>query len=216
MTSPTRTFTSTRVAALVTALTIGAAEAATISFDDLEYIDDDGVYVENGVTVTAIGGDLGGGPGVAHVDDAYFFAPSLSFTMAQPFDAVSLTLTSLGYDFLRTPERLRDNIFITGFSGGSVVAEASYALSDVYLMVQNIVLGDAFLGLDSLLVELRYVYGWEVCDSSPCAHFELNEVTLASVTPAAVPLPASAAGLGAALLGLFGLGWRARAVKRRA
>lgn len=187
------------------------AEANTVTFDSLpSYFDvlssgtTGSPYVENGVTVTSTQSSSVlawyTGAGAAHIDDSGTdFTSGLIFTMASAFDAVSFTLTSLGYDFLDVPGPLSNNIFVTGMAGGATVATASYTLSDVYLDVQTFLLGSAFTGLDALLIELQYPVNTALC-GAPCGHFDLDEVVLAASGPAPVPLPASGLLLGAAIL----------------
>lgn len=200
-----RGFGNAIAAALLCCATM--AEANTVTFDNLpSYFDvlssgtTGSPYVENGVTVTStqatgvLAWDTA--PGLAHIDDSGTdFTSGLMFTMGSAFDAVSFTLTSLGYDFWDIPDPLSDNIFVTGLVGGATVATASFTLSDIYLDVQTFLLGSAFTGLDALLIELNYPVNSAAC-GAPCGHFDLDEVVLAPV-----PLPASALLLGGALLG---------------
>lgn len=200
-------------AAMILAFAPAAACANTVTFDNLpSYFDvlDAGTtgspYVENGVTVTStqpfgvLAWDTA--PGLAHIDDSGTdFTNGLVVTMGTAFDAVSFTLTSLGYDFLDTPGPLSDNIFITGMAGGATVATASFTLSDLYLDVQTFLLGSAFTGLDALMIELQYPVNSALC-GAPCGHFDLDEVVLAAAGPAPVPLPASGLLFGAAVFGV--------------
>ncbi|WP_181366406.1 VPLPA-CTERM sorting domain-containing protein [Albidovulum aquaemixtae] len=176
------------------------AWSTTITFSSLP---DEGAaltsYTENGITATAGSGTLGWftSPGSAHVDDSGTgFTADITFTTGGIFDAVGFTLTSLGYSMLSAPGPVTDNILVTGYVGGSLVAGANYTLSSVAGAVQNILLGTAFTGIDALTISLLYPRNVTFCDA-PCGHFDLNDVTLA-----AVPLPASALMLGVAALGL--------------
>lgn len=197
---------SLATAALVMAAT-GPVTAATMTFDNLP---DEGAmlstYSENGITATALDGVLANlsGPGSLHVDDAgTAMASALRFMTGGLFDAQSFTLTSFGYTFQGKRARLTDNIFVSGFLGGALVGSASYILSDDIGDVQQILLGAAFAGIDRLEIALHYPTIRGVCDA-PCGHFDLEEVTLAGVAPAPVPLPATG-GILAFVLGGVGL-----------
>lgn len=184
------------------------ARAATITFDALP---DEGAqltsYTENGITATAGSGSLAWftAPGAAHVDDSGTgFTSDITFTTGGVFDAVSFTLTSLGYSMLNAPAPVADNILVTGYAGGNLVAGANYTLSSVVGTVQNILLGPAFASIDALTIRLLYPRRVTSC-GAPCGDFDLNDVTLAPV-----PLPASGLLLGAAALALTGGAFRRR------
>ncbi|MDH5531693.1 MAG: hypothetical protein OEY05_16800 [Paracoccaceae bacterium] len=212
---------TTAIALAFSLSTLPPANATTVTFDALpDYgtalIDSINTgtfapYVENGVTVTPTNGLLAWdtAQGLAHVDDSGTdFTSGLMFTMASMFDAVSFSLNSLGYDFLETPGPLSDNIFVTGFSGGSAVATAGFLLSDVFMDVQTFTLGAGFSALDALLIEIVYPTNTALC-GAPCGHFDLDTVVLAPVVPN-IPVPPAVAMMGAAGLALFGLGMRKR------
>ena len=184
-----------------------AASAATITFSALP---DEGAlatsYTENGITATASSGTLGWytAPGSAHVDDSGTgFTSDITFTTGGTFDATSFTLTSLGYNFLGTASTVSDNILVSGYVGGSLVAGANYTLSAVAGTLQTILLGSAFSAIDAFTISLLYPRNAPNCDA-PCGHFDLDSVTL-DTGPAPVPLPPAAPLMGAAVLGLFAL-----------
>ena len=189
----------------------GASFAATMNFDALP---DEGAqlstYTKNGIQASALGGVLAyfGNPGFAHIDDSGTgLAYGADFTMAGVFDAVGFSQVSFGYSFLDTPGPLSDNIFVSGYLGSTQVGSASFTLSDVFGALQSITLGSAFAGIDRLRIELLVPVNTAICDA-PCAHFDLDSVTLNGVGIAPVPLPPSLALLGAAGLGLWGIGRR--------
>lgn len=169
-----------------------AASAATMNFDLLP---DEGAqlasYSENGIKATAIGGVLAyeGQPGYAHIDDSGTgLAYGLDFNMGGLFDAVGFSLISFGYDFLGAPGPLSDNVFVSGYIGNALVSSTSFILSDIAGTAQAIQLGQGFLGIDRLRIELLYPNNTAAC-GAPCGHFDLDWITLNG--PAAVPLPAT-------------------------
>lgn len=199
---------ATLAAAAVT-LSAGMATAATMTFSSLP---DEGAlltsYTENGITATSGSGTLGWytSPGAAHVDDSGTgFTADITFKTGGVFDAASFSLTSLGFNILGPQTPPSDTIFVTGYSGGSLVAGANYTLSAIAGTVQNIALGSAFSMLDAFTITLLYPRGIPTCDA-PCSHFDLNSVTLAPV-----PLPASMTLMGAAGIALVGLRRRRKA-----
>lgn len=201
-------------AAIAVALVLPiAGQAATMNFDLLP---DEGAqldtYSENGITATALGGVIAyeSNPGFAHIDDSGTgLASALDFTMAGLFDAAEFALTSFGYDFTDPPGPLSDNLFVTGYLNGSVVTTVSYILSDIVGSNQVYQLGAAFAGIDRLRIELQYPVNTAQC-GAPCAHFDLDYVTLNASDPAPVPLPASGLVLLAAGLAVGGLRLRRR------
>ncbi len=197
----------TLAAVAVVAASTAPGLTATMSFGSLP---DEGAmassYSENGITVSGLDGTLAWftAPGALHVDDAGTgLASTLRFVTGGLFDAAGFTLTSLGYNFQGKRDRLTDNLFVSGFLGGALVGSASYILEDESGTVQSILLGAAFAGIDRLEIALTYPVNRGTCDA-PCGHFDLNDVTLNNIAPAAVPLPAGG-GLLAFVLGGVGL-----------
>ncbi|MCB2134462.1 MAG: hypothetical protein KDE08_00720 [Rhodobacteraceae bacterium] len=206
----------------VTSATAPSAGATTVTFDNvpdygtaLDEVFNTGSqtpYVENGVTVTPTDGLLAWEftQGAAHMDDSGTdFTSGLMFTMANTFDAVSFSLISLGYGFWDTPGPLNENIFVTGFSGGSIVAFAEFVLSDVFLDPQTFLLGAGFSALDALLIQIVDPANSAACDA-PCGHFDLDTVVLAPIIPT-VPVPPSVAMMTIAGGLLFAVGRRRKA-----
>lgn len=195
-------------------LSANAVHAATMNFDALP---DEGAqlstYVENGIQASALGGVLAyeSNLGFAHFDDSGTgLAYGADFRMAGVFDAVDFSLVSFGYDFLDAPGPLSDNIFVSGYLGGSLVSTVSYILSDIVGATQSFALGSSFAGIDRLRIELRYPVNTAAC-GAPCGHFDLDSVTLNGAPLAPVPLPPAIAMMGLSGLALWGVGRKSKA-----
>ncbi len=196
----------------------GSAFGTTMTFDDVPN-EGDALYDENfvsfyneqGVRVSSQSGAVAYDrtPGsILVADSGTGFATDLTFTSRSTFSVQSLTLNSLGYSFSRYVRTLKDNIVVTGYSGGSVVASATFRLARGFNDLQKLVLGEGFTGLDSFVISLINPYEFPQCDI-PCGQFELQSVDL-TLDPAPVPLPATAPLLAAGGLALFGLARRRR------
>ncbi len=190
-----------------------ACSAATMNFDELpgegEQSDS---YKENGIRATALGGALAtyNSEGFAHLDDSGTgFAYGIDFTMSGLFDAVGFSLVSAGNELLGERRRKSETFFVSGYLGEVLVSRVGYVLSNIVGTVQSFVLGEAFANISRLRIELVSPRANEI-DCAPCAHFDLDEVTLEGGDIAPVPLPATGALLGAAGLGLWGIRRRRR------
>jgi hypothetical protein len=202
-------------------MTAGAVSATTISFDALP--DEGGAlydafgnsyYEEDGVRVSSSWGAVAnfGGPGAAHLDDSGTgFASSLTFTTGGTFSVQSFSLSSFGYAFINSLIKLKANIIVTGYLGGSVVATNDFKMVRGFGDMQTVTLGAAFAGLDSFVISLINPYGFEQCFDAPCGHFDLTSVELTK-DPSPVPLPATAPLLAAGGLALAALSRRRRRV----
>ena len=199
------TFHSLRAAMLSAGFVVvaGTASATTVSFDDLTQDLVDEPYVENGVTVRATvpGAALGGGGGSVHLDDAYAYTSGVICTASSVFDVLRFSFTSLGFSFYDEAPTVTGNIIIRGFLNGTQIVRDHITMSPIYGTVQNIVLDEAFTGLDAFSIEILYPVTEASCDA-PCGHINLDEVVFSDIPVAPVPLPASGLLLGAGALGL--------------
>ena len=201
-------------------LEVGAAHAAVMTFNNLP---DEGAeldsWVENGITASASGGVIGyfDTPGMAHLDDSgTSFAFRLAFTTAGAFDAQSFDIKALDNtyykenadgDLVYTPY---DNVLVRGLRNGVEVASSAFFMGPPGTATH--LLDGSFSAIDRLVIEALFPGDFasaDVCDF-PCAHFNIDNVTLAA---SAVPLPAALQLFATALAGL-GL-WRLREVRHR-
>lgn len=201
-------------AAVLLAPTVPAM-ATTVTFDALNDYLVDQPYVERGVTVAATSpGDALANfftPGTLHLDDAGTgMASGARFTTGGVFGVLGFSFVSLGFGFLDEAPEVLGNIFIRGFLDGSEVVHERISLSPAFGTVQNIVLGEAFGGLDAFTIEILYPHTEAWCDS-PCGHLDLDSVSFSGVGPVPVPLPASGLLLGAAAGGMWLMRRRRRA-----
>lgn len=196
--------------ALCTLTAVPAVRANTVTFTEIPQEAYGVVWVEDGITVDPGGGFGGLGyhqlPHTLHLDDSGTgFASFASFTMGSRFNARSFDIipagptaycTDLDWTVCGAPY---DNVQVSGFRGGIEVA------GDKFFMgadPSTFYFSDLFRHLDSLVIAALYpnlrVIGGD-CHDSPCAHFNIDNVTLNPVpVPAALPLFLST---------LFGLGW---------
>ena len=164
-------------------------------------------YTENGIVASIASAN--NNPGVLHLDDFHDFCPSSStFTASndEPFDAISARIlpldegrTNYCADAGPNGERcneLRDNgeydpyenVRWEGLVDGLVVA------SDEFYMGSSpftYVFGETFRGIDALRVTALSgpFAGFSAgCWDFPCAHFEIDDVTLALTV---IPVPAA-------------------------
>jgi len=196
-----------------------SVQAMTMTFDNLHEASPVGAnsYSEAGITVSSLG-DLGysSEPGALHLDDSgSSIASSVTFTTGAIFDAVSFDImgsgeSSLYYDLfnivdfseLSASNIAYDNVLVEGYVGGNLVGEDRFYMNDesTYLFSSD------FLGIDALVVRALlpdfsaienslmasfpdYIVNRLDCTDLPCAHFNIDNIELRSVS--AVPLPAS-------------------------
>jgi hypothetical protein len=193
-------------------------DAATMTFDQAAY-PYQSTYVENGITaMTADYYEIGvfGAGQVLHMDTFYQPSPQLvTFSMGRRFDAVSLLMMPSTFDYFVCDannlchDQRYANVGIRGYRGSSLVASLVFDMgspSSNYTLP----LGPLFQNLTSLVIEaLRpdFLTGPDLYSDciKVCAHFSIDDVTLAPVPlPASMPLATS----GLATLAL--LGWRKR------
>lgn len=202
------------------------AQAATMTFNSLT----DPIatsYSENGITATGNGHMGMYSSGNLHIDDGGTSAPSrVTFTMAAgAFTALSFDIRPIGFylEYADPDGNLSApgwaNVQVQGFSGIDLVSSLMFDMGKGQTPY-TVTLGSVFSNLTALAISIVYpdwllqnlpkdAYAW--CDS-PCSHFEIDNVTLTAVTPAAVPLPAGLplAASGLALLGGLALRRRSR------
>jgi hypothetical protein len=198
-------------AAVFAAVSAQSATAATMTFGGLPsqgeaygLPDQGATYVEDGITATGTAYYRFANLGLPLFDFGTPWSNSVAFSTGGLFDPVSLTFS--GSATVPPKAKKRNNLFITGFLNGSVVAEKAFALRGA-VGPRTLALGAAFAGIDRLEVVVRYAYGFGPGYSgcAPC-----TSVTLSRVELAPIPLPAA----GLAMLGaLAGLG--AAAARRR-
>ena len=206
--------------ALATVLTLGVpdlgssrAEAATMSFGGLSGSCGGAspTYAENGISATGIGGNpaSGGRAGVLHMDDSGTSCPGgVSFATGGKFNAVSADILPLTSWYCADPANCGaadpyDNVLWEGLVDGKVVASDSFFMGT---QESTYVFGETFRNIDelrlsALLPDFARIGG--ECFDLPCAHFEIDNLVLASAPlPAAVWLLVSGIGLLGAMGGL--------------
>lgn len=146
--------------------------------------------------------------GAIHLDDGGSpFEGLVGFT-GRVFDAISVVLNEQGWEYFDDFGGLKpyDNVIFRGFRGAALVAEQAH--STLGRGVHSVAFTGDFTRLTNLEIEQVRPNDPDpfACDA-PCAHVDVNSVTLA-----AVPLPASALGMamGALGLGAMGLGRKLR------
>jgi hypothetical protein len=176
-------------------------------------------YTEDGITATIAAAN--NNPGVLHLDDFHEFCPSTStFTTGTLFDAFSVRIlpmddgrTNYCADQGADGNRCNDLIFDGGYDPYANVRwegllEGTVVATDEFYMGTSswtYLFGDDFAGIDALRVTALtgpFLGGGTGCWQFPCAHFEVDDLTLA-LALAPVPVPPAALLL---LTGLAGLG----------
>lgn len=155
-------------------------------------------------------------PGTIHLDDfGTAYNAAVQFSGPRPFDAISVEIDRLGWEFTEfvDPDRIDrpyDNLVFRGFRDGSEVVNQT---ASTFESGGTFLFDATFSALDLLEIE-QVLPGSAVlaqfpnaeCDA-PCAHVDLERVTLAPV-----PLPATFLPLALGITALAGFrGWRSSA-----
>jgi hypothetical protein len=218
-------------ACLSALVSVSPAQAATLSvmtFDGIPEFGGDpqrfgapNLWVEDGITATG-GGDQAGGEFGYHLgaqtDTAYLadggtsFPSAITFTMQGRFDAISfdlipssLAVFCLEGSFFETCFDSANNVSITGIRDGLSVAEDAFFMGTEQF---NYLFSELFTDLDSLVIAAVLPAGLEFL--APSSAFNIDNVTLAAVTPVPIPAP-----LLLFLTGIAGLGIIGRRARRR-
>lgn len=203
----------------------GAPLAAMMTFSGLGNGSGPGTtqpYVENGISATTPGsGTLGyaGGPGAAHLDDSgTSFASTIAFTMASPFDFVSLDLMGFGTSYTNGTDNIAyDNVLFEGYRGGTLVAQKTFStgITSGTFDITSADLGAGFVDLEEFRIASVQPSSLKPDFScgAPCGHFSVDNLTLSTTPLRPVPLPAALPMLliGIGTLMAAGVGLRARA-----
>lgn len=188
------------VSAALIALSPIAANGATLTFDG---VPEGGIgcppnpssVVENGFVISNCPGYFIE-PGEIHLDDGGTgFMSSVSFSASLPFDAESVAIQGLDWNFVDFDSNEPvpyDNVLFQGFRNGTLHASQSYSTFFLDTFEINTILFNAQFALLDLLTITQIFPSADVflqfpdafCVNVPCAHISLKEITL---TP--VPLP---------------------------
>ncbi|MFV0474191.1 MAG: hypothetical protein ACK5MQ_08305 [Pikeienuella sp.] len=189
------------------------AAATTMNFDGLPAMPGETVYVENGVTATATGGELSAytrsaGDLALHLDDSGTpAANAIRFTIGGAlFRPVSFDYLSAGFGYCADQDATNcntpyDNVRIQGLAGGSVLYEEMFSTGlpavdfSTYMIAQS-QLVDTFV-ISNILPSVGGGGGY--CFDAPCGHMFVDDLTIAPV-----PLPATLPLLAVSLAALFG------------
>jgi hypothetical protein len=174
------------------------------------------IYSENGITIT--GGGRHNNPEVLHMDDSgTSFSSTASITTDGVFNAVSFDILPAKNDFtvrlfnpadeteITLDQYPYNNVRVQGFRDGTLIAEDNFFMEDYSTYSFN----SMFSGLDTLnIMALRpeqFIDGIKTsvledypgylidagCFDAPCAHFDIDNITIAASTITAVPIPAA-------------------------
>jgi hypothetical protein len=154
---------------------------------------------EDGITAKATWGGLGSftRPGMAHIDDGgSSYASGISFTTGGLFNASSVEIHALTSSYCSDWDNCGvpfDNVVVEGWREGLKIASEAFSMGADW-SVSTYLFGSAFDVLDRLVIRA----GWapitadSMCMDSPCAQFDIDNVTLTSAaTISAVPVPPS-------------------------
>jgi hypothetical protein len=193
-----RPFYSLAFAAFI-ALSPIATSGATLTFDGVP----EGVFgcppnpssiVESGFVISNCPGYFIE-PGEIHLDDSGTeFQNSASFSANQPFDAESVVIQGLGWNFFDSDFSALsyDNVVFQGFRNGTLYASQSYSTFSLDPLELDTVLFDTNFALLDLLTITQVLPSADdfirfpnaFCADAPCAHISLKAITLNPV-----PLP---------------------------
>jgi hypothetical protein len=200
------------IASVAFTLSPQAGRAATVTFDGLpELLVDGAPWLEDGVTVSGDGNDLGafGIPNAAHLDDSGTgYTSRLDFTMALPFFPIEFRVFGMGTRFLtdlecldiRCPYEPYDNLLVRTFRDGNLTYEDRLYAGDpgeIWTYTFPDLEAVDLLRIANVLPAIDDIDGGgPFCVSYPCGHFSVDNVTLAPIpVPATAPLLLAAAGL---------------------
>ena len=213
------------------------ASAITLGFDGVPEGDTNicgpggnpGSVVEAGFTISNCPEHDYDTPSAIHLHDAVDDVPVLftnfvTFTGPSPFDALSVTIQSLGtelYDDDPVSGEINlafDNVLLTGYRGGAEVASQLFSTSLTEGTIHTVAFAPGFAALDSLRIkailpdwaQLRAIYPDAQCNDIFCSHFDLLDISLAPAVDAPIPLPAPLLLLGGGLALLGGMRARLR------
>lgn len=171
---------------------------------------------EQGYTISGSPSTIGG-PGSVHLDDGgSSFSNTVSFSGPSSFAVTSVDVTGYGSHFgfdTRSgfSSLAYNNVLFQGFRNGALVANGIFSTGIVGGLF-NVTFGNLFSNLDMFSISqtgpsAAEKAGGAYCNNAPCAHVDIDNVTLT----AAIPLPAMAPALAGvlALMGMFG--WKRRA-----
>lgn len=183
-----------RLASLLIACVPSVAFANVMTFTDLGgKIETAGVYVEDGITATAVGlGASAPDAGTQHLD-GQLPAPSwVDFTTGGLFQPVSVDISPLDFNYCPdspcTTDTPYTNLWISGFLDGSIIASLSF--STIWDGWETLAL-DALGFVDQLRIEIKMPSDLDLpgsCTSS-CGHLDLDNVTVAIAQTVSVPEP---------------------------
>ncbi|WP_169544623.1 hypothetical protein [Sneathiella aquimaris] len=210
-----------KVLALISGLLLfsSTVQAAVLDFSGVTDIGPSHTsYVEKGVTVQSIGGDLAyhGTPGRVHITDSgTSFATGLSFTTGARFDAVQFDIFGSSNFFCLGPGCNSpipfNNVVVTAERSGVEVARREFYSGT---SPHTEVLDFFFLDIDRLSISILFPAAVDdtVCAfAAPCTFFDVDNVLLIpNGNISSVPLPAALPLYGAGLLMVGFLGNRAR------
>lgn len=201
------------VFALLAFASLAPAEAANMSFSGISgfCVDPNPTYVENSITARGVHDNPAAffDPGVLRLEDGGTNCPHrVEFTMATPFDAVSVDILPVGSNYCADPATCDhsgdpyENVLWEGLIGGTVVASHQFFMGTAD---STYAFGSAFSGLDVLRVTALAADAARlggVCTDAHCAQFEIDNLNLSAIPlPGAAWLLASAIGALAVMAG---------------
>jgi len=132
-----------------------ASYAVTVTFDNIGPAVSDDPYIEAGITISSLEGNLGykyDAGSAIHLDDAGVFARSVTITTGSKFSPESFTFEGNGfavYGFIIGGAQIKnlfDGILVRGFRGNALVAEDRFWGGDVFTYVFD----QTFSNIDAL------------------------------------------------------------------
>ena len=201
---------------LLVPLASNAVSASTMTFSGLPSLGISNQFIEGEIVATANSfSQIGSSstPNSAHMDSSGTSFPQLlRFTIPNnSFNATSFDIIPYDEVFsLLLPDGTRvpstyENVRVRGFRGTTLVAEQTFFMGT---QPWTYYFGSEFATLTSLVIyalEPGLPRGSFVCEDSPCAHFNIDNVTL---NPTPVPLPAALPLFATILMGGGLIAWR--------